>query len=114
MGVIGGLYGGISGVWGPPLIVYLLSIGAEKVETVRVQGVVFLLGAVVLLGAHLQTGVMAGPNLWFSAAMVVPAVLGQVIGLRLQDRLDQVRFRRWTQALLVLTGANLVWRALML
>jgi hypothetical protein len=31
-----------------------------------------------------------------------------------QDRLDQVRFRRWTQALLVLTGANLVWRALML
>ncbi|MBM3613888.1 MAG: sulfite exporter TauE/SafE family protein [Alphaproteobacteria bacterium] len=114
MGVIGGLYGGISGVWGPPLIVYLLSIGAEKLETVRVQGVVFLLGAVVLLGAHLQTGVMAGPNLWFSAAMVVPAVLGQVIGLRVQDRLDQVRFRRWTQALLVLTGANLVWRALML
>ena len=24
-GVIGGLYGGISGIWGPPLIVYLLS-----------------------------------------------------------------------------------------
>ena len=24
-GIIGGLYGGISGIWGPPLIVYLLS-----------------------------------------------------------------------------------------
>lgn len=114
MGAIGGLYGGVSGVWGPPLIVYLLSIGAEKVETVRVQGVVFLLGAVVLLGAHLQTGLMSGANLWFSAALVVPAVLGQVIGLRVQDRLDQARFRRWTQGLLVLTGANLVWRALSL
>lgn len=113
MGAVGGLYGGVSGVWGPPLIVYLLSIGADKVETVRVQGVVFFLGAVVLLGAHLQTGLMDGPNLWFSALLVVPALIGQALGLRLQDRLDQARFRRWTQALLVLTGLNLIWRALM-
>jgi uncharacterized protein len=112
MGIIGGLYGGVSGVWGPPLIVYLLSIGAEKVETVRVQGVVFLLGAVVLLGAHLQTGLMAGTNLWFSAALVVPAVVGQMIGLRVQDRLDLARFRRWTQVLLVFSGLNLVRQAL--
>jgi uncharacterized membrane protein YfcA len=91
--------------------VYLLSIGADKVETVRVQGVVFFLGAVVLLGAHLQTGVMAGPNLWFSVALVVPAMVGQLLGQRLQDRLDQARFRRWTQALLVLAGLNLIWRA---
>lgn len=114
MGAVGGLYGGVSGVWGPPLIVYLLSIGAEKVETVRVQGVVFFLGAVVLLGAHLQTGLMTGPNLWFSAALVVPAMLGQVFGQRMQDQMDQARFRRWAQALLVLTGVNLVWRAAML
>lgn len=113
MGAVGGLYGGVSGVWGPPLIVYLLSIGADKVETVRVQGVVFFLGAVVLLGAHLQTGLMDGPNLWFSACLVVPALIGQALGLRLQDRLDQARFRRWTQALLVLTGLNLIWRAFM-
>lgn len=111
MGAVGGLYGGVSGVWGPPLIVYLLSIGADKVETVRVQGVVFFLGAVVLLAAHLQTGLMAGPNLWFSAALMGPALLGQALGQRLQDRLDQARFRRWTQALLVLTGLNLIWRA---
>lgn len=114
MGAVGGLYGGVSGVWGPPLIVYLLSIGAEKVETVRVQGVVFFLGAVVLLAAHLQTGLMAGANLWFSTALVGPAMLGQTFGQRVQDRMDQARFRRWTQALLVLTGVNLIWRALML
>lgn len=112
MGAIGGLYGGVSGVWGPPLLVYLLSIGADKVETVRVQGVVFLLGAVVLLGAHLQTGLMAGQNAVFSAILVVPALLGQAIGQRIHDRLDQSRFRRWTLWLLVLTGLNLVWRAL--
>ncbi len=112
LGAVGGLYGGISGVWGPPLLVFLLSTGADKETTVRTQGVVFLLGAVVLLAAHLGTGVMDGPNLAFSAALVLPAILGQAIGLRLQERLDQARFRVWTQGLLILTGLNLIRQAL--
>jgi hypothetical protein len=29
-------------------------------------------------------------------------------GYAVQDRLDQQRFRRWTQALLVLTGLNMI------
>ena len=111
LGAIGGLYGGISGVWGPPLLVYLLSIRAGKLETVRVQGVVFLIGAVVLFAAHLQSGVLTAPTLTFSALLVIPAQIGQILGSRIQDRLDQGRFRRWTLILLVLTGLNLARRA---
>ncbi|MES2666376.1 MAG: sulfite exporter TauE/SafE family protein [Pseudomonadota bacterium] len=114
LGVVGGLYGGISGIWGPPLLVYLLSINAGKVETIRVQGVVFLIGAVALLAAHLHSGLANAQTLGFSAALVIPAQVGMVLGYRLQDRLDQVRFRRWTQALLVITGSNLIFRALSL
>jgi uncharacterized membrane protein YfcA len=113
LGAIGGLYGGVSGVWGPPLLVYLLSIGTEKIEMVRVQGVIFMIGAAVLLGAHLGTGVMDAPNFAFSAALVLPAMAGQAAGFAIQDRLDQARFRRWTQGLLVLTGLNLVRQAVM-
>lgn len=111
LGAIGGLYGGVSGVWGPPLLVYLLSIGAEKTETIRVQGVVFLLGAAVLFGAHLQSGLLTPSYTAFSAALVLPAVMGQSLGVAIQDRLDQARFRRWTQVLLILTGLNLMRRA---
>lgn len=111
LGAIGGLYGGISGIWGPPLIVYLISIGAEKAEQVRVQGVVFLIGAAVLGAAHLQSGVLNATTLPASAAMAIPAMAGMWLGLRLQDRLDAARFRRWTLVLLVLTGANLLRRA---
>lgn len=112
LGAIGGLYGGISGVWGPPLLVYLLSIKADKQETVRVQGVVFLIGALVLLGAHLTSGVLNARTLLFSALLVLPAQLGQLLGTRIQDRLDQAKFSRWTQMLLVLTGLNLLRRAI--
>lgn len=111
-GIIGGLYGGISGVWGPPLIVYLLSIGADRRETLRVQGVVFLIGATVLLAAHLGSGVMNASTAPFSAALAVPALAGLALGQRLGRRLDQARFRWWTQALLAATGLNLIWTAL--
>jgi len=111
LGAIGGLYGGVSGIWGPPVIVYLLSVGAGKAETVRVQGVTFLIGAVVLLGAHLNSGVLNATTLPFSAALILPAAIGMLIGFRLQDRLDPVRFRRWTLILLALTALNLIRRA---
>lgn len=108
LGVIGGLYGGVSGIWGPPLLIYLLSTGATKIEAIRAQGVVFLIGAVALLAAHLGTGVANGPSLAFSAALSIPALIGLKVGYAVQDRLDQVRFRRWTQGLLIVTGLNLV------
>lgn len=112
LGIIGGLYGGLSGVWGPPLLVYLLSVRADKREAVRVQGVVFLIGAAVLMLAHLQSGVLNGATLPFSLALSGPALIGLALGYAVQDRLDQTRFRRWTQVLLVLTGANLTRSAL--
>jgi uncharacterized membrane protein YfcA len=47
----------------------------------------------------------------FSALLVLPALAGLAAGYAVQDRLDQARFRRWTQVLLVLTGLNLVRQA---
>ncbi len=110
--MIGGLYGGISGIWGPPLLVFLLSTGVPKTQMVRAQGVVFLIGAVALLAAHLGTGLANPQTLAFSALLVIPAQIGMWAGFRLQDRLDQARFRRWTQILLVITGLNLIRQAL--
>jgi uncharacterized membrane protein YfcA len=112
LGVIGGLYGGISGIWGPPLLVFLLSTGADKLQMIRGQGVVFLIGAVALLASHLGTGLANAQTLAFSAALCVPALVGLYAGYWVQDRLDQQRFRRWTQGLLVLTGLNMVRLAL--
>lgn len=112
LGAIGGLYGGVSGIWGPPLLVYLLSIKADKRETVRVQGVVFLIGAFVLLLAHVHSGVLNAQTAAFSLALALPGQIGQIVGNRMQDRLDQTQFRRWTQVLMALTGLNLARQAL--
>ncbi|TCO69988.1 sulfite exporter TauE/SafE family protein [Rhodovulum euryhalinum] len=113
MGLVGGFFGGISGVWGPPVIAYLLSFNTDKLEMVRVQGVVFLLGAVMLMAAHLGSGVLNAQTLPFSAALVVPAALGMWLGFRVQDRLDPNRFRRATLVVLTVAAANLIRKGLM-
>ncbi|MBK1634928.1 sulfite exporter TauE/SafE family protein [Rhodovulum adriaticum] len=112
-GLVGGFFGGISGVWGPPVIAYLLSFNTEKIEMVRVQGVVFLIGAVMLVGAHLGSGVLNAQTLPFSAALVLPAALGMAAGVRVQDRVHPDRFRKLTLVILTIAALNLVRRGLM-
>lgn len=109
--VVGGFFGGLSGVWGPPLIMYLLALNLPKDEMMRAQSLSFLLGSLALLAAHLHSGVLNAVTLPASAWLTVPTMIGMFIGYGIHDRLDQERFRRATLLVLVLTGLNLLRRA---
>lgn len=113
VGGIAGFIGGLSGIWGPPTVAYLTALNTPKIEQIRVQGVIYGLGAVALFGAHVGSGVMRVETLPFSMVMVVPAVLGMWIGSNFQDRIDQKTFRRATLLVLAIVGLNLVRRGLM-
>lgn len=111
-GAVGGLYGGVSGVWGPPVMIYLLSVDTEKRDMVRILGVVFLIGAVTMVLGHSISGVMDQRGWLLSAGLIAPGMIGLWIGYLVQDRLNAARFRRWTLIMLMLTGANLLRQAL--
>lgn len=113
VGGFAGFIGGFSGVWGPPTVLYLTALETPKTEQMRVQGVIYGLGAVALFGAHVGSGVMRAETLPFSLAMVVPAIIGTWIGFQIQDRIDQRAFKRATLAVLLIAGLNLVRRGLM-
>lgn len=109
--VAGGI-GGMSGVWGPPTVAYLTALDTPKSDHVRAQGVIYGLGSVALLGAHLRTGIVSAQTLPLSAVMLVPAAIGLWVGFRVHDQLDQARFRRATLVVLVIAGLNLLRRGL--
>ncbi|MEM6760666.1 MAG: sulfite exporter TauE/SafE family protein [Pseudomonadota bacterium] len=111
VGAFAGFLGGMSGIWGPPTVMYLTALGTEKSEQMRAQGVIYGLGAVGLLGAHISSGVLHTQAALFSAALVVPALFGQWLGGRFLDRVDQVFFRRATLVVLLVAGLNLIRRA---
>jgi uncharacterized membrane protein YfcA len=114
MGALAGFFGGISGIWGPPTVAMLVARNTEKTEQIRVQGVIYGLGSVLLLVSHLGSGVLRAETLPLSLALVPPALLGVVIGFRLQDRLDQDMFRKVTLWVLLLAGLNLIRRGVLL
>jgi uncharacterized membrane protein YfcA len=110
-GSIAGALGGLSGIWGPPTVAYLTALNTSKHDQMRVQGVIYGLGAVALLGAHIGSGVLRAETIAFSLAMVPTSFLGMRIGMAVMDRIDQKIFRRATLFILLFAGLNLVRRA---
>jgi uncharacterized membrane protein YfcA len=111
---VAGFTGGLSGVWGPPTVAYLTAINTEKREQIRVQGVIYGAGAVVLLLAHIRSGVFNVESGTFSAVMLLPALIGMVLGMRVQDRLDQAKFKKVTLIVLLVAALNLIRRGVFL
>ena len=107
-----GISGGLSGVWGPPIMVYLMAKHTSKAEFVQTMGLVFLIGAVVLNLSHMKSGLLNWESAKFSGLMILPALGGMWLGTVVQDRLDQQRFRRATLFVLLLAGLNLLRRGL--
>ncbi len=112
-GGLAGTLGGLAGTWGPPTVLYLLALDTPRERQMSVQGVIYGLGSVMLLLGHLQSGILNAQTWGFSAALVVPALLGMWLGFRLGDRFDQERFRKATLWVLVIAGANLIRRGVM-
>jgi uncharacterized membrane protein YfcA len=112
-GLVSGFFGGLAGVWGPPIILYFLALEMPKRDMVRAQGVSFLLGSLILVAAHLRTGLLLGEGGALSALMIVPACAGMALGQAVQDRLDPILFRKAVLLVLAIAGLNLLRRGLM-
>ncbi len=112
IGVVAGIMGGLSGVWGPPTVIMLTAFDTAKDVAMRVQGVIYGTGSVLLVVSHIKSGVLDAEGAAFSGALVLPACLGMWLGMRLQGRIDQATFRRLTLLVLLVAGANLIRRGI--
>ena len=110
-GAITGLLGGGTGIWGPTTVLYLTSIDTSKQRQILVQGVTFAFSSLFLLFAHLYTGVLNQFSGILSAFMVLPAMIGMLLGVGVQRYLDQDRFRLVTLILLCIGGVYLIYRS---
>ncbi|MEB8387888.1 sulfite exporter TauE/SafE family protein [Rhodobacteraceae bacterium KMM 6894] len=113
IGAVAGFLGGMTGVWGPITVAMLTAMQTSKRDQVRVQGVIYGMGAVVLAAAHWGSGVLNAQTLPLSLALVVPSLIGVWIGFQVQDRIDHVLFRRLTLLVLLLAGLNLLRRGVL-
>ena len=111
VGFLVGVIGGITNVPGTPLVVYFYALGLDKTEFVRAVAFTFVVYKLVQLAAVSYYGLLTGRLLWLSSGLTIVALAGFAIGLRVQDRLDQVTFNRVVLAFLAILGAWLILRA---
>lgn len=111
VGIIAGGLGGVSTVWGPALMVYLMMLKLDKEAWVRSVGLIWFLGGIPLTLGYWQNGLLNGATIWLSLAAVVPGMIGVKLGEGVRNRIDQESFRKILLVCLFLIGLNLIRRA---
>lgn len=112
-GIVGGFMGGMTSVWGPPIMMFFFMLKLDKDMWVRSITGIYMLGAVPLVFFYYQNGVLAGDMMWLSAAACVPAMTGILIGERLRRFINEALFRKLLLFVIFIVGLNMIRRALM-
>ena len=110
-GGLGGILGGLSTIWGPPMMMYLVMLKLDKDTWIRTVGLIWFAGAIPLTIAYWQNGVLNATTAPLSAYACVPGMIGIWIGELVRDRIPQETFRKVMLAALVIIGLNLIRRA---
>lgn len=110
-GLVGGVSGGMTTVWGPPIMMFLFALKLSKDEWVKTVVALYLIGSVPLVLFYMENGILAGDRLWLSVTACIPAMLGIVLGERIRTKIDEEMFRKILLFALVAIGLNMIRRS---
>src|SRR6267143_2792943 len=105
-GFVAGVVGGITNVPGTPLAMYFYALGMSKTDFLASTAFTFLVYKLVQIAAVAWYGLLTTGLAATSLALTGIALAGFVVGLWIQNRLDQLAFNR---AVLALLGALGLW-----
>ncbi|WP_025769582.1 sulfite exporter TauE/SafE family protein [Thioalkalivibrio sp. HK1] len=107
VGFLNGLITGFTGTFVIPLVMYLEALGMERDELVQMMGIAFSLSTIALAAILIGHDAYRPDAGLLSAAAVIPAVAGMVIGARIRSCMSPPIFRKWLMAGLAGVGIKL-------
>jgi len=93
LGAINGLFAGMTGSFGVPGIMYLQAIGLGRDMLVQAMGMLFALSTIGLAIGLGRNDLLSSYLTMVSAAAVIPAVCGMMLGQRIRRFLPDATFR---------------------
>jgi hypothetical protein len=111
-GLIVGVMGGITNAHGTPLVLYFYALGLDKADFVRAVSLGFIVYKSAQFVAVTQAGMMTLDLFGLSVIASLVALGAFWLGLKVQDRMNQVVFNRVVLVVLAGLGAFLVFRSL--
>lgn len=111
LGLINGTITGMTGTFVVPSVIYLQVLGFDRRELIQAMGITFLFSISVLtltLGVEQKLSLDIGG---LSVLAVVPALLGQITGQQIRNRMQEAVFRKTFLCGLLGLGTYLLVRA---
>jgi len=110
--LVSGGVGGMSGFFGPLLMVYLATIRLPKDIFTATVAMLFFFGGLALAVFLAQVGVMQQDNLLASAFALLPAAGGIMIGQKIRSRISQKQFEKALTVVMLVMGLSLLAKAI--
>lgn len=107
-----GILGGLTSIWLPAIMIYLLARDTSKDEFVRATGLLLFTGSLPLFAGYVAAGLLTGPLAILSLTLIIPVWAGMSLGARLRSRLSEKAFRNVLLGVFALIGLNLIRRAI--
>ena len=112
-GAIGGLLGGISTIWGPPLTMLFIMIRLPKEAFIQATGTIWFAASIPLLLGYRQNGILDDSTAVLSLAACLPSFFGLWIGTWVRGKIEPESFRKVLLIVFFLIGLNLIRRAVL-
>ena len=111
-GLASGVIGGVSSMFGPMLIIYLVSLrGLTKDQFVGAISFLYISAVVPWTLILYAFGILDFRMILLSTAAAVPVTLGLTFGQRLRARISEQRFHKLVLIILFASGGTMLWRA---
>ena len=112
VGLAGGLLGGLSSFYGPPLVLCLIALKLPKDRFVLTISLFYFIGQIPLYAMLGASNLLGWSEFLGSLALSVVAYFGVQLGQQVRDRLDPQLFTRIVLAIQLVSGASLIWKGL--
>ena len=111
VGTLSGLLGGASSLFGPPIMIYLLSLRLERDEYISAVSLIYLVAASLFTLSLIAVGALGWVQAWYSTLGMIPVFGGMLIGQLIGARLGRRAFERALTGLYVLTALTFFYKA---
>ncbi len=108
LGFFSGILGGLSGMYPPLILAYLISINLEKEFFIRTVATMYFVGSITLYPSLIYHNVGSIYDLILSFYLILPAVIGQYFGSKIRNNISNKLFKKIVLTLLLIIGLVLL------
>ena len=108
LGLFSGIIGGVSSMYSPYILAYLVSINLEKEVLIRTMATMYFIGSIFIFPIWIYNGLGTFSDLIWSSLLLLPAILGQKIGTSIRSRISNENFKKIILYTLMIIGTSLL------